>query len=190
MCDKRIGRKGDRFTANLSPRKKGRFFSQLVKTRVSYPNQLNQRNYMTISNDLTQEAPRSPRTRIGGYAILGRTLDKGRALLAGKIGEYHFDCPLDNILFDFKGVKGADVKKLLEAGSSDHEIAEWLDTHGAKKSSTEVKAWSDGIEAYMPYTSPEKKEWFAGECEKLGLDPAKSTLFDMLEADDIASYKK
>src|SRR5882724_8082279 len=45
---------------------------------------------------LTKEAPRSPRIRVGGYAILGRTIDKCRALVAGNIGEYHFDCPLDN----------------------------------------------------------------------------------------------
>src|SRR5713101_1731921 len=60
--------------------------------------------------DLTKEAPRSPRIRVGGYAILGRTIDKCRALVAGNIGEYHFDCPLDNMLFGFKGVKGDDFK--------------------------------------------------------------------------------
>src|SRR4029077_20935443 len=46
--------------------------------------------------DLTKEPPRSPKTRVGGYVILGRTIDKCRALLWGNIGEYHFDCPLDN----------------------------------------------------------------------------------------------
>jgi Domain of unknown function (DUF5069) len=37
--------------------------------------------------DLSKEAPRSPRIRVGGYAILGRTIDKCRALVAGNIGE-------------------------------------------------------------------------------------------------------
>ncbi len=45
--------------------------------------------------DLTQRPPRSPRQRLGGYAILPRMLDKGRATIAGKQGEYHFNCPLD-----------------------------------------------------------------------------------------------
>ena len=45
--------------------------------------------------DLTQFPPRSPRVRLGGYAILPRMLDKGRATLAGKNGEYHYACPLD-----------------------------------------------------------------------------------------------
>ena len=140
--------------------------------------------------DLTQEAPRSPRLRLGNYAILARTLDKGRAFIAGKIGEYHFDCPLDNMLFDFKGVKGDEVKPLLEKGASDQDIVAWLDSHGTPKTPSVVKAWADGIEAAKPYENPEKKEWFAGECAKLGLDPAKTTLFDWLEADDKASYAK
>src|SRR5947208_12013522 len=76
--------------------------------------------------DLTKEAPRSPRIRVGGYAILGRTIDKCRALVAGDIGEYHFDCPLDNMLIGFKGVKGEDFKAQIEQGASDQEMVEWL----------------------------------------------------------------
>ena len=68
--------------------------------------------------DLTREAPRSPHLRVGGYVILGRTLDKCRALIAGDVGEYHFDCPLDNMLFGFKGVNGADFKAHVEDGAS------------------------------------------------------------------------
>jgi len=34
--------------------------------------------------DLTQRPPRSPRLTLGGYVILPRMLDKGRAQLAGK----------------------------------------------------------------------------------------------------------
>jgi hypothetical protein len=35
--------------------------------------------------DLTQRPPRSPRVRLGGYALLPRMLDKGRATIAGKM---------------------------------------------------------------------------------------------------------
>jgi Domain of unknown function (DUF5069) len=145
---------------------------------------------MTTTKDLTKEAPRGPREKVGGYILPGRAIDKGRATLAGKVGEYHFDCPLDNMLFGFKEVKGEDVKKLLASGSSDEEIASWLDSHGAKKSAAEIKTWADGVEGYKPFEDPEKKDWFAGECGKLGIDPAKSTLFDMLETDDRVSYAK
>jgi Domain of unknown function (DUF5069) len=59
---------------------------------------------MTTAKDLTKEAPRSPRIRIGDYALMARMIDKGRATLNGTVGEYHFACPLDQQLFTYKGV--------------------------------------------------------------------------------------
>ncbi len=62
-------------------------------------------NTATITaKDLTKEPPRSPRERIGGYAMLCRTIDKCRAHLAGQVGDYHFDCPLDKTLFGFESL--------------------------------------------------------------------------------------
>jgi hypothetical protein len=134
--------------------------------------------------DLTKMAPRSPRTRIGGYVIIARTIDKCRALLWGNIGEYHFDCPLDNYLFGFKGVTGDDFKAQIERGASDEEMAQWLDKNGTPKSPEEVKAWAEQMEAVNPYENPEKREWFAEQVKPFGFDPASTTLFDWLEADD------
>jgi hypothetical protein len=147
-------------------------------------------NSKVIGKDLTKEAPRSPRVRIGGYAILARTYDKCCALIAGNIGEYHFDCPLDNTLFGFKGVKGDDFKAEVEKGATVEEMAKWLDTHGDKKTRDEVKAWSDEVEATNPSNNPEKREWFEEQVKPHGLDPAKTSLFDWLETDDKASYQK
>ena len=140
--------------------------------------------------DLTKEAPRSPRIRVGGYAILGRTTDKCRALVAGNIGEYHFDCPLDNMLFGFKGVKGDDFKAEVEKGATDQEMARWLDNHGEKKTPEEVKAWGDEVQATNPYNNPEKREWFEEQVKPYRLNPLTTTLFDWLEVDDKASYQK
>jgi hypothetical protein len=145
-----------------------------------------------ISMDLTKEAPRSPYAKINGYGILARTIDKGRATIAGTKGEYHFDCPLDNLLFSFTGIKAADMKKHLEEGKSDEEIGAWV-----KKASTiphtdeEIKAWNESFHHDFSYsTDPQKSGWFKGECERLGLDADKTTLFTMLDADDKASYSK
>lgn len=41
-------------------------------------------------------------------------------------------------------------------------------------------------EAQRPFDDKDKWEWFQGECELLGLDPAKTTLLDYLGADDRA----
>ena len=145
---------------------------------------------MTEAKDLTKEPPRSPRQRLGGYVVLGRTLDKGRALLAGQVGDYHFDCRVDNLLFTFKGVTGNEVKKLLQDGATDEEVLAWLETHGTPKTPQEIEAWAASVEGARPFEDPDRKEWFAGECAKLGLDPARTTLFDWLEADDRASYAR
>ena len=145
-------------------------------------------NTTVTGKDLTKEAPRSPRVRVGGYAILGRTLDKCRALIAGNIGEYHFDCPLDNTLFGFKGVKGPDFKAQIENGASDQQMAEWLDQSGEKRTPDEIKRWGDEVEANNPYNDPERRDWFVEQTKPLGLDTAKTSLFDWLEADDKASH--
>src|SRR2546423_13781233 len=100
-------------------------------------------NKKVTGKNLAREAPRSPRIRVGGYAILGRTIDKCRALVAGDIWEYHFDCPLENMLFGFKGVKGDDFKTQIEQGTSDQEIVEWVNRNGEKKKTEENKSWSD-----------------------------------------------
>ncbi|MBO0694936.1 MAG: DUF5069 domain-containing protein [Verrucomicrobia bacterium] len=140
--------------------------------------------------DLTKEAPRSPRIRIGGYAILGRTIDKCRALVAGNIGEYHFNCPLDNMLFGFKGVKGEDFKAQIEQGASDQELVDWLNRNGEKKMAEQIKRWADEAEASSLYNQPEKREYFSEEAKKVGLDPTKTTTFEWLEVDDRISHKQ
>ena len=139
--------------------------------------------------DLTKEAPRSPKTRIGGYVILGRTLDKCRALLAGDIGEYHFDCPLDNLLFGWKGIKGDDFKAAVAKGASDEEMAKWVDGHGAPRQEEEKAAWREEMLALNYHDNPEKREWYDEQLKPLGLDPATTPLFDWLEKDDAASFQ-
>ena len=136
--------------------------------------------------NLIKEAPRSPRIRVGGYAILGRTIDKCRALVAGNIGEYHFDCPLDNMLFGFKGVKGDDFKAQIEQGASDQEMVEWLNQSG--ETPAEIRQWAKKVEASSLYNLPEKRQFFSEEVRKLGLNPEKTTTFEWLELDDKVSH--
>ena len=145
-------------------------------------------NNNRTGKDLTKDAPRSPKTRLGDYVILARTLDKCRALLWGNIGEYHFDCPLDNMLFGWKGVTGDDFKAEVEKGASDEDMVRWMDSHGTKKSPQEIRAWADEMMATNPYNNPEKREWFEEQVKEHGLDASKTTLFDWLDVDDKASY--
>jgi Domain of unknown function (DUF5069) len=144
---------------------------------------------MTTAKSLTKEPPRSPRQRLSDYALMARMIDKGRADLQGNVGEYHYACPLDQMLFEFKGVNADEVKKLLASGATDDQVVTWFDGHGTARTAEEIKSWSSGVEACRPYDDPDKREWFSGECAKLGLRPEGATLVDYLEADDAVSFK-
>jgi Domain of unknown function (DUF5069) len=49
---------------------------------------------LQVAPDLTRVAPRSPRAPLGAYGVLAaRMLDKCRAELAGKAGDYSFQLP-------------------------------------------------------------------------------------------------
>jgi Domain of unknown function (DUF5069) len=109
-------------------------------------------------------------------------------LVAGNIGEYHFDCPLDNMLFGFKGVKGDDFKAQIEQGASDQEIVEWLNQSGEEKRPEEIRRWAAEVEASSLYNDLEKRDFFVEEARKLGLDPTETTTFEWLELDDKVSH--
>ena len=146
-------------------------------------------NTPILDRNLTIEAPHSPRARVAGFAIADRATDKCRASITGKQGEYHYDCPLDNVLFSFKGITGAQFKTAVQAAKNYEDVGAWLLANGTQKTPAEITAWSDEMEAGSMMKNPEKRAHFAEECKKLGLDPEKTSTFDWLEADDRASFK-
>jgi hypothetical protein len=74
--------------------------------------------------DLTQRPPRSFRVRLGNYVVSARMLDKGRATLAGKNGEYHYNCSTDQRLVQFLGFDPDALLKELATGQGDGEMLE------------------------------------------------------------------
>ena len=96
--------------------------------------------------DLTQRPPRSPRCRLGGYAGLPRMLDKGRAAIAGKNGEYHYDCPLDQRILSFLGIEAEALKKELAAGKEDFALSIDPDLPLVRADSAQLERAHDGVE--------------------------------------------
>ena len=139
--------------------------------------------------DLTQRPPRSPRVRLGGYALLPRILDKGRATLAGKNGDYKFNCPLDQHFLSFTGIEAEALKAQLMADGGDGEILEWIQTHARhSRTAVEIAAWS----AYHDQRGPgdvEGREYFS-ELQKQTAPRREdiSSWFDLLDVDDFASF--
>jgi hypothetical protein len=139
--------------------------------------------------DLTECPPRSPRVRLGGFVILPRMLDKGRATIAGKAGEYHFNCPLDQRFLSFAGIDALPLKKQLAQGKGDGEILHWIQAHAKiKRSAVEIAAWSAAQEQRVP-TDVDSRQFFnklqtaaAPKREDIG------TWFELLDVDDFVTY--
>ena len=146
---------------------------------------------MALKNapDLTKRPPRSPRVRLGGYAVLPRMLDKGRATVAGTHGEYHYACPMDMRLIEFLGIEPGALKKQLAAGKGDGEILEWIQKNAKhKRTEPEIVAWTAWQEQRAPSDS-ESREYFNQLHSKAA--PKRediSTWFDLLDVDDFISY--
>ena len=139
--------------------------------------------------DLTRQPPRSPRVRLGGYVLLPRMLDKGRATIAGKHGEYHYNCPLDQRFLEFAGIDAEALKKQLAAGKTDGEILDWVEEN-AKNEPTdpEIAAWSEFAERRVPGDA-ESRSYFNELHQKAA--PKRediTTWFDLLDVDDYVSF--
>lgn len=95
--------------------------------------------------DLTREFPRSPRATLGGYVVAARCLDKCRATLAGTNGEYHFDCPLDNLFFDFTQIIAEDFRDFVATGADDDEVAAWIQANAKPRERREIIQWNNDL---------------------------------------------
>ncbi len=140
--------------------------------------------------DLTQRPPRSTRVRLGGYVLLPRMLDKGRATLLGKNGEYHYNCPLDQRFVQFTGI---DPKKLLaelKKGKGDEEILAWVSAHAKhQRAPWEIQQWSAYQERRGPDSDAETWQYFAKYVTNLSKTREDlTTWFDVLDLDDYVSF--
>jgi hypothetical protein len=126
---------------------------------------------------------------LGGLVILPRMLDKGRAAVAGTLGEYHYDCPLDSFLKGFLDFDAAGLKDLLATGAGDGEALAWVTANArTPRSPVEIAAWSDYLEKAAP-GNVGLRGFLHETHQKIAPDRADiHTLFDVLDLDDHLSY--
>ncbi|HTJ79846.1 MAG TPA: DUF5069 domain-containing protein [Rariglobus sp.] len=146
---------------------------------------------MNFVPDLTQRAPRSPRQRLGGYVLLPRILDKGRASAAGKLGEYRFNGRgMDRHFFNFVGLDHEALQAELAKGGGDGEVLAWIDLNAkTPRQPWEIAAWSEYHLNRTPDTDAETLADFAeavGQFSKTREDI--KTWFDLLDLDDHCTF--
>ena len=140
--------------------------------------------------DLTKRPPRSPRLRLGGFALLPRMLDKGRAEIAGLNGEYRFNCPLDERFVDFVGIDPEALRAQLAAGKGDGEILAWVNqTARHKRTPWEIEQWSDYMQRRGPESDAETRQHFGEMLRELSETRADITTWaDLLDLEDYVSF--
>jgi len=140
--------------------------------------------------DLTQRPPRSFRVRLGNYVVLARMLDKGRATLAGKNGEYIYNSPTDQRLVQFLGFDPKAMLKELAKGKGDGEMLDWVQAHSkTPRAPWEIEAWSAYMDRRAPDSDAETLAFFAEHLGRLSKTREDiKTFFEFGELDDHVSF--
>ena len=98
---------------------------------------------LQLAPDLRTVAPRSPRAPLGAYGVLAaRMLDKCRAELAGKGGDYHFNCPMDQVFFRFTKIDPQKLREFIATGASDEEVAHWIEQNSQIQDPSKIATWA------------------------------------------------
>jgi len=120
--------------------------------------------------------------------LAARAVDKGRAELAGTIGEYHFDCAMDNLFLGFAGLKGADLRDFLATGADDEAVTKWIGEHAKKRPQIEIIKWNNDLRykrlSEMPDKMQEYMEEYIPQNVPETLIPRLVYLFDIYDAEE------
>ena len=164
---------------------------RLSAGKTFLPNEKQMNDTPTISApDLNQRPPRSPRCRLGGYVILPRMLDKGRATVIGRNGEFIYNAQFDQHLINFLQFDPDALFKQLAAGKGDGEILEWLKTNAEyQPPQWEIEHWSDYMIRRTPDSDPETLLFFFRHVRMFSRSREDiRTWMDLIDLDDFVTF--
>ena len=100
--------------------------------------------------DLSKEYPRSALETFGDVVMAPRTTDKCRAHLAGTLGEYMYNCGLDQRLFQFLDTDAERFADVVRGASGDADVEAYVRQQVAGRSPEEIAAWNRRFLDYEP----------------------------------------
>ena len=89
----------------------------------------NQNKLEALAKNLEREEPRHANEELAGFKGAARCLDKCRATLVGRNGDFRYGCPMDQMFFEEAGIDSADFKEFVATGAADTEVEDWLRQH-------------------------------------------------------------
>jgi hypothetical protein len=134
--------------------------------------------------DLTTSYPASVREEMHGIVQLKRTLDKGKALAQGTIGEYHYNCPMDAHLFAFLGIDHAALLEQIKT-KSDAEVSQYVGGFVHHKSAEELAAFNEEWLKHAPDPGSDGEKYFLKLRSEVAPDRTDVTTWaDLLDLDE------
>jgi hypothetical protein len=139
---------------------------------------------LSAAPNLRTGFPRSPNTLVGDYVLLGRILDKCRAVLAGTNGEYKFNCPLDQRFFVFTGIDAQIFQAQVASGQTDAEMSAWVIANSQVTDRDTILAWNYTQRWAGPDT-PDRMAYFETLRQEVAPDkPYLQSWFQLLDAEE------
>lgn len=133
--------------------------------------------------DLTKDFPRSPREQLEGMMLLPRAIDKARAQLEGKLGEYtYYGCRFNRKLFNTLGIMEDEFLDVVRTAVDDDAVLEWIRDF-VRPERDKIAKMNDWVFHNVPIDE-ERKE-FCNELEKV--DPGNdsiSTWTDLVDLEE------
>ena len=134
--------------------------------------------------DLAKQYPRSPYDKIGGYVMIGRTSDKACAKHDNTLGEYIYNCPLDQVLFEFLGLDAEDFLSAVMPGATDDEVIKWVKANQVPRDEAEAEEFNKSISGLGP-EDEESRAYFENTRQQVAPNrPDLHSWFDLIEVDE------
>ncbi|HMD03185.1 MAG TPA: DUF5069 domain-containing protein [Candidatus Baltobacteraceae bacterium] len=134
--------------------------------------------------DLSKNPPRSAKDKIAGLTMAARTVDKAKAHAAGTTGEYNYDCPMDNKIFEFLGVDGQTFEDAVK-NASDSQIEAYIKGLLAGKAAGDIAAFNERLLNLAPAPGSDGEKYFLDLRNQVAPDRTDVTTWpDLLDLDE------
>lgn len=136
--------------------------------------------------DLTKDVPRSVKDKsLDGVVMLARTTDKARAHAAGTVGEYHYNCGMDQKVLAFVGIDHETFEKLA-AENDDKKLGALLEErYLSKKTPAEIAAFNADYLKISPEPNSDSYKFFTDLRNEVAPDRTDVTTWpDLLDLDE------
>jgi hypothetical protein len=122
--------------------------------------------------------------------MAARAADKARAHAAGTLGEYNYDCPMDNKLFAFVGTDGDEFLAAVTSADDDSGVERFLTAKLADTSAEAIAEYNHSLVEHQPVEGSDAVQWFLAGREKNGRGRTDiftwTDLIDVEEGRDVA----